>query len=288
MRTHLAAVLAVTLACPLASAQDAPAKDTTTKLPFNPFADAKAGDWSTVVMVAAAGGQKRTAIWTWRVLSVGDDGAVKVQHEYAGRKDGVEHKGNPLSTKEAPTFARFFSEAIQDVQAPADEKATVDGKNFECKKVVFASENGSKKWTVLLAPEVKGSGLVTARVARGDQTMELNVVGFGTKEKTLWGKTAEQAMKDASEKPVVPEPAKVGPDLSTRDKCAEAVLAALKAGDKEAFKKCVTKRILDKHERNFDEWFEIWKKGCAEMTAETFAKKVKLLEEDGAWKLNEN
>jgi hypothetical protein len=175
------------------------------------------------------------------------------------------------------------------VQPAADEKVQLGGKTFECKKVAFVSEGGEKKWTVHLSPEVKGSGLVKARVARGEQTMELELVGFGTKEKALFGKTAEEFAKTAAEKPVVPQPREAkGPDLSTREKCAEAVLAALKAGDKDAFKKCVTKRILDKHEKNFDEWFEIWKKGCADMTVERFAKRVKLLQEEGAWKLNEN
>ncbi len=285
----LARAVLVALVVLLPAVAAAQEKDTTTKLPLNPFVDAKEGDWSVVVMTAAAGsGPRKSAIWTWRVASVGEDGAVKVHHVYAGREGHSEHKGNPLSTKEAPTFAKFFSEQVQGVQAPSDEKATVEGKTFACKKVSFASEGGAKKWTVLLSAEVKGSGLVSATVARGEQTMELRLVGFGNKEKTLWGKTAEEQQKTAAEKPVVPEPREAkSPEVLAKEKTAEAILAALKAGDKDAFKKHVSKRILDKQEKNFDEWFEIWKKGCAEMTAETFARKVKMLEEDGAWKLNE-
>lgn len=83
-----------------------------------------------------------------------------------------------------------------------------------------------------------------------------------------------------------PAPATSGTDLSTPEKAKAAIYSALKAGDKDTFKKCVSKQNLAKHEKSFDGWFDVWK-AAAERGPKAF-ENVRLAQEDGAWKLDEN
>jgi hypothetical protein len=102
------------------------------------------------------------------------------------------------------------------------------------------------------------------------------------------GAAPEPLLPDAHESapPASIATATAGADLSTQEKAKSAIYDAAKTGDKDAFRKCVSKRNLAKHEKGFDEWFEIWK-GAAQRGPDSF-KKVILVEEDGAWKLDEN
>lgn len=81
-------------------------------------------------------------------------------------------------------------------------------------------------------------------------------------------------------------PASPGADLSTPEKAKAAIYSALKAGDKDAFKRCVTKQNLSKHEKSFDGWFDVWK-SAADRGPKSF-ENIRLAQEDGAWKLDEN
>ncbi len=83
-----------------------------------------------------------------------------------------------------------------------------------------------------------------------------------------------------------PVTSSAGTDLSTPEKAKAAIYSALQAGDKEAFKKCVTKQNLAKHEKSFDGWFDVWKSAAAR-GPDAF-KSIRLAQEDGAWKLDEN
>ena len=102
------------------------------------------------------------------------------------------------------------------------------------------------------------------------------------------GAAPEPLLPDAHESAPAPSTAPVtaGADLSTPEKAKSAIYDAAKAGDKDAFRKCVTKQNLAKHEKGFDEWFDIWK-SAAQRGPDAF-KKVVLVQEDGAWKLDEN
>lgn len=96
---------------------------------------------------------------------------------------------------------------------------------------------------------------------------------------------AHEAPPTATATPATP-PAATGADLSTPEKAKAAIYSALKAGDKDAFKKCVSKQNLAKHEKSFDGWFDVWK-SAADRGPKSF-EKVRLAQEDGAWKLDEN
>jgi hypothetical protein len=299
LKSFLAATTLVLLAVAPLRADDKKT-DTTTKLPVNVFADAKEGDWSTFVvsMKATEAGESRTSVMTWRVVSVGDDGAVKVTNESAG-KEAKDHRGNPFSTKEAPTVAKFCSDEIDEVSAPAAEKLAHDGQTFECQKLALVADRGRKKWTIWLSADVKASGIVASTIVTGDRTVEIKLAGYGTKEKTLWGKTPEEAKKAAAPAEKAPEKGadkkgdkpsdvKAELDLSTKLKAAETIIRVLTADDKESFRKCVSKKILA--EDKFDDLFKSWKRDVLKMkiTPEQFVEHVKLAQEDGHWKLDEH
>ena len=76
-------------------------------------------------------------------------------------------------------------------------------------------------------------------------------------------------------------------DLSTPEKARATIREVLMKGDKEAFRRCVTKRILDRQKGSFDAWFQTWKEAADIKPPATFDKIV-VTQEDGAYKLDEN
>jgi hypothetical protein len=74
-------------------------------------------------------------------------------------------------------------------------------------------------------------------------------------------------------------------DLSTAEKARATIYEVLKRGDKEAFKTCVSKRVLVRQGEKFDAWYGVWK-AAADRGAESF-KKIAVTQEDGVYKLDE-
>ncbi|APR86823.1 hypothetical protein A7982_12172 [Minicystis rosea] len=105
---------------------------------------------------------------------------------------------------------------------------------------------------------------------------------------------APEPQAPAAPAPAAPPPAApaapsatAGLDLGTPEAARSTIHAVLRRGDKEAFKKCVSKRILDRQAKDFDAWFAVWKKAADERPVERF-QKVELAKEDGVFKLDEN
>ena len=76
-------------------------------------------------------------------------------------------------------------------------------------------------------------------------------------------------------------------DLSTPEKARTTIREVLMKGDKEAFRRCVTKRILERQRGGFDAWFQMWKEAADIKPPATFDKII-VTQEDGAYKLDEN
>lgn len=76
-------------------------------------------------------------------------------------------------------------------------------------------------------------------------------------------------------------------DLSTPEKARATIRDELMRGNKEAFRRCVTKRILEKQKDSFDDWFYTWKE-AADIGPPGKFDKIILTLEDGAYKLDEN
>lgn len=97
------------------------------------------------------------------------------------------------SARSPPTSnPRSPPSTVQKVDEVVDEKLTVGGETFECKKLTFVSDGASRKWTVWLSPKVKAYGVVAVKLVKRQRVTETTLVGYGTKEKTLWGKTAAE------------------------------------------------------------------------------------------------
>jgi hypothetical protein len=76
-------------------------------------------------------------------------------------------------------------------------------------------------------------------------------------------------------------------DLSTPEAARKTIKAVLLRGDKEAFRRCVTKKTLAKHEKGFDDWFAIWANAAKQLPDAKWANIV-VASEDGSFRLDEN
>lgn len=179
-------------------------------LPFNPVAGAKEGDWTVFKCTQTQPGTTEKHAQSWSVKKVGDK-TVKVQQERAGDESVQEELELPLT--EAPTIAKFFQvgdERVVETKV-VDEKKTVGNREFACKKLTFQTYNGERmlRATVWLSAEVKGSGVVAIHL-EGDltepkgakATVDFELAGFGSKDKTEFGKTKAELVKElAADKP---------------------------------------------------------------------------------------
>ena len=77
-------------------------------------------------------------------------------------------------------------------------------------------------------------------------------------------------------------------DLSTEEKGIRTLHQSLLDGDKETFRKCVSSVILEKTSARFDSWFEVWQRAAEKTPVEVWIKRpIKMVNEDGNWRLNE-
>jgi hypothetical protein len=77
-----------------------------------------------------------------------------------------------------------------------DETCAISGRPFRCKKIHFEDISGLKG-TVWLSVEAKGLGIVKAEIISADGTGAIaQLVGFGTRNETTWGKSPEQSIAD--------------------------------------------------------------------------------------------
>ncbi|MDC3958992.1 hypothetical protein [Polyangium jinanense] len=76
-------------------------------------------------------------------------------------------------------------------------------------------------------------------------------------------------------------------DLSTPEKARATIYEVLRRDDKEAFKRCVSKRVLERQNDQFDTWYAVWKAAADKGPPEKF-QKIGVTQEDGVYKLDEN
>jgi hypothetical protein len=198
MRGTRAALIVVALAA-FARAQD-PEDMAGRKLPVHPLPGAAAGDWC--VLMGTAGSD--SASFFSKVMRV--EGTTA---ELRRRQRNVPLLDSEtkllLSTGEPPSLGQFLKKRhgiFRDLVV-ADETRTVGDKAFATKKVSFVWDKGEERCeiTFWLSPEVKGSGIVAWNLVRSVDneppvTMKLEVAGFGTAEKTLFGKSAPELVDE--------------------------------------------------------------------------------------------
>jgi hypothetical protein len=220
---RLAVVLLLALV-PCAFAQEKQEKKADPKqpvLPMNPLANAKVGDWSVFRCTIHEHGKpaEKPVLQSWKVVAV-DEKEITVEQTHAAM-EGV--KKLVLPAKEAPTVALFCeTEKEQVVELKTvDDKKTVAAREFACKKVTFATYNGENmiRATFWLSTDVKGSGVVAIRVEAdlaepkgAKASVDFEVAGFGSKDKTDFGATKAELEKElAAEKKPLQEPSEPKP-----------------------------------------------------------------------------
>jgi hypothetical protein len=174
------------------------------RLPFNPFAASSDGDWSTYIVSIGSGTETLSRqVVTWRVVSAGDDGVVSRVDTRTYKEH--EAQGTPVkfARREPPSVEAFFripvpTTGVGDVVVSDDQRVAA-GRSFACQRLTFeAMARGRRAEAIVwLAREVRGSGLVAARIeVRGEgsgvTTIQYELVGFGTKDKVELGRKGQE------------------------------------------------------------------------------------------------
>jgi hypothetical protein len=187
------------------------------KLPLNPFAKAKKGDWSVCLgkMKAEVGGQKmqEKIKLTVRVKET-DDKEVTCTMQQAGGPMGGQRpeQKTTFSLKENPPFDRYMSMSDQEKQGGdeladwkvEDDKKTVGGKEFACKKITAKIKDKmgtDAKLTMWVTDETKGWGMVAMSIkgslmGGGSLQMDVELKGYGNGDKADFGKKPEDKGDD--------------------------------------------------------------------------------------------
>ena len=79
-------------------------------------------------------------------------------------------------------------------------------------------------------------------------------------------------------------------DLSTKEQALRTMHKALRDGDKDTFRRCVSKNVLERVGKEFDSWFEVWRREAEKRSVEEWVKyssEANMINEDGNWRLNE-
>jgi hypothetical protein len=180
------------------------------RIPGNPFAGAKEGDWSVYRgTIANQGREPMRTVLTFTVAKVAD-GKVTIdvaQKATGGKKAPA--KTLTFGEKEEPTLRAFFEfthgEAISAVKVE-DAKKTVGDRTFECKKLAFDIFMTGATGGVELyhSSDVKGSGRVhvsmvldnVLRVPNMVERVDYELAGFGPKGGKTWGVTPEKLAEE--------------------------------------------------------------------------------------------
>jgi hypothetical protein len=209
-----------------------------TKLPFNPFNDCKEGDWECLLMKRTASEWKGTnqLVVVHRIAKVSGDAVEVAPLEVRARgvaETEPQHSKVAFSKKETPTVEALFDIMTGDDDLfegkltgikVEDEKKTVGGREFACKKLTFSwitkfvytngDSAGSTSYVVWLASDVKGRGIVAMTLdekctqpGEPEHTlrMELELLGMGGAGGVDWGKKAEDAAAGLPEEKPAPE-----------------------------------------------------------------------------------
>jgi len=193
------------------------------RLPFNPFAKAKKGDWSVCVgkmkVTMAGGGQGGMQIPDQKIkitMTVTDVTAdeVTVSMKESGGMGNNQNKKVTFSLKENPTFTKFFNgDDTPRGDSPSDwkcedDKKTIGEKEFTCKKFsAKLKEKGAMgmdaKISLWVSDQTKGWGLLALTLKGSSQggngmpgtsiTMDMEVKGYGNGDTADFGKKPEDA-----------------------------------------------------------------------------------------------
>lgn len=181
-----------------------PAAEADLTLPIHPFADVKEGDWCVLVLAIAdpsGGGGEDKKPMMWKVGKVEADAVT--WSACAVTPAGLREK--PIGSfprKAVETFRGFLQFLFQKDQGQEnyarqkveDDKRTVNGKEFACKKisaVIVEGDGREAEVAAWFSSEVSGLHLVCL-AAKEAGTVAIELAGYGNGEKATWGKTVSE------------------------------------------------------------------------------------------------
>jgi hypothetical protein len=198
---RVALVLAVLLVlAPLARPQEK--RSASPALPIHPLAGAREGDWCVMECVLHSGNVTQRTLQRWTVA------AVTSKDIQLARALGKDEMTATVPLNEPPTIESYFDMKGQEVRdvSVSDETRKLGDRELACKKVAFATTQAggpNLNATAWLSSSVKGSGLVALSIETSvDQkkvTIHFALLGFGSKEKTEYGKTFDELSKALAE-----------------------------------------------------------------------------------------
>jgi hypothetical protein len=189
-------------------AQDEKAEDV--KLPWNPWATAAVGDWSVYSSrFTGEGAPPMKSTMSHVVEKIEGDKLTLIGTEA--------RNGKPSEKRETRDIKTLSLEAMLGKNAPpfksvkiTEEKRKVGDKEFACtkltglvpqRKVQSGEPAGDSTLTFWMSKDVKAGSLVAMEMGlkgpKGDVMMVMEVQGFGSKDKTVWGKSIAEVMPKA-------------------------------------------------------------------------------------------
>jgi hypothetical protein len=170
------------------------------RLPWNPFANASAGDWEALTL-NTPGSPREDA--NFLIVESATPGAIVL-------KAGAEDEGWTRTTHsraDAPTIAEYFPAGFIGSSVKfADETRTVRGRAFRCTKISFEFARGGHlpgsdetgTVTFWISQEVKGAGLVALETSlKSGWRATLEVNAFGSGDRVEWGARPHEPTTDS-------------------------------------------------------------------------------------------
>jgi hypothetical protein len=217
------------LAAPLALAQspdpEAPeAEPAGPRLPFNPWTVAAEGDWLVLEQRIRAGDETRVETSLFEVARVSTDEVTLTSRrlEPPPVVDGlpVERRAQTRTFPrgEAPLLSALFLDGLPVPSATvAAGPRRVGEREFACHAISFPLPDpdapaNTARATVWVCPEVPAGGVVALRLEGAAAAVEGELLGFGPRGATRWGRSPEQvqaaieARCGAAKGPASPEP----------------------------------------------------------------------------------
>ncbi len=178
--------------------------------PFNPYANVTPGDWVCMVVRAKYDGDAgkdaypSISVWTWTVGDATTDDSAAILLATNPAIEGLNGTTKPADRKNTPKLENdFFPIFDKAVDATfEDDKKTLGDREFACRKVSLSSAD--TKLAAWFSSDVKVKGLVwvtqSSPVEKAVETLDLELVGFGTKETVVWGKKPEDVAAELLQK----------------------------------------------------------------------------------------
>jgi hypothetical protein len=186
--------------------------DETSELPFNPVANAKEGDWAAYKFTLDDGEHSQVMVMDYEVTAATKTAVTLAQTVHD--KGRAEKREVELSRTKLPLAGEFVRRIFKDTSEElpvshvklATEKHTVSDREFECQKLSFTINDRTARLKVKLwlSADVKAPAIVALEIKGNEHGRDVGATfelgGYGSEDKTEWGKTAEQLTKKKRKK----------------------------------------------------------------------------------------